>query len=149
MYIIGDAKTSSQVPMWSSVIRLLEQNNNIDTKLELCCSRHPNHRMFVSSPDDFAIHSPEGGCAEKCGLRLSCGHSCTVKCHSRTLHEAVKCLQTCTRVRECGHPCKKKCGDPCGGCLEKVHNVLLPCGHQMKEVVCKDTGDLASIKCEQ
>ncbi|KAJ5052617.1 hypothetical protein J3E74DRAFT_443226, partial [Bipolaris maydis] len=148
MYIIGDAKTSSHVSMWSSVIELLEKGGNIGSKLELQCSRHPDNKIYVSSPDDFAIHAPEGGCAEKCGLRLSCGHSCAVKCHSTTLHEAVKCMELCTRVRECRHPCSKKCNTPCGECYEKILNVLLPCGHVAKEVECRNMENLAGVKCE-
>jgi hypothetical protein len=148
MYIIGDAKTSSHVPMWSSVIRLLEKSGNIGPKLELQCSRHPDNKICVSSPDDFAIHAPEGGCAEKCGLRLSCGHSCAVKCHSTTLHEAVRCMELCTKVRECGHPCPKKCNTPCGECYEKIPNVMLPCRHVAKEVECRNMGNLAGVKCE-
>src|SRR5437773_1968183 len=149
MYIIGNADTSSRVPMWSSVIELLEKNANIGPKLQLHCSRHPNNKIYVSSPDDFATHAPEGGCAEKCGLRLSCGHSCAVKCHSMTLHRAVKCMELCTRVRECGHACSRKCNAPCGECLEKVLNVVLPCGHTAKDVECRHMGKLASVKCEQ
>ena len=149
MYIIGDANTSSRVPMWSSVIQLLEKNGNIGPKLELHCSRHPNNKIYVSSPDDFAIYAPEGGCAEKCGLRLSCGHSCAVKCHSTTLHEAVKCMELCTRMRECGHLCSRKCNALCGECPEKVLGVVLPCGHMAKEVECQHMGNLAGVKCEQ
>lgn len=149
MYIIGDANTSSGVPMWSSVIRLLEKDRNIGPKLELHCPRHPDNKIYVSSPDEFAIHAPEGGCAEKCGLRLSCGHSCAVKCHSKTLHEAVKCMELCIRMRDCGHPCSKKCNALCGECPEKVPNVVLPCGHTAKEVECHRMGSLAGVKCEQ
>lgn len=149
MYIIGDAKTSSHVPMWSSVIQLLEKNDNIGPKLELQCSRHPDNKIYVCSPDDFAIHAPEGGCAEKCGLRLGCGHSCAVKCHSKTLHEAVKCMELCARARDCGHPCSNKCNAPCGGCYEKILNVPLPCGHVAKEVECQKKENLAGVQCEQ
>lgn len=149
MYIIGDANTSSDAPMWSDVIRLLEKNGDIGPKLELQCSRHPSNKIYVSSPDDFAIHAPEGGCAEKCGLRRDCGHSCAIKCHSTTLHEAVKCMELCTRLRECGHLCSKKCNAPCGECTEKLHDVVLPCGHTAEEVECHCIENLASVQCEQ
>jgi hypothetical protein len=61
MYIIGNANTSSRVTMWSSVIELLEKNFNIGPKLELCCSRHPNNNVYISTPEDFATYAPEGG----------------------------------------------------------------------------------------
>ena len=68
-----------------------------------------------------------------------------MKCHSTTLHEAVKCMQLCTRVRKCGHPCSKKCNNPCGECYEKILNVLLPCGHETKEVECRNIKNLAGV----
>ncbi|RDW81247.1 uncharacterized protein DSM5745_04804 [Aspergillus mulundensis] len=103
MYIIGNAQTSCHVPMWEAVIKMLEADANIGPKIELQCSRHPEIKIHVSTPDDFARCAPEGGCSEKCGLRLKCGHTCTFKCHSKKLHEAVKCMEPCTVPRDCGH----------------------------------------------
>jgi hypothetical protein len=68
--------------MWSKVIRMLEANDNIGPTFELQCPRHPTTPLHVSNPEDFIRLSPEGGCSERCGLRLNCGHSCVVKCHS-------------------------------------------------------------------
>ncbi|KAH8805391.1 hypothetical protein F5884DRAFT_799194 [Xylogone sp. PMI_703] len=149
MYIIGDAQTSSSAPMWASVVRLFEQNANLGPQLELHCPRHPSKKVYVSSPEDFVTKAPEGGCSEKCGLRLICGHSCAVKCHSKSLHRAVKCIELCTKTRPCGHLCSKKCGAPCGDCTEKVTNVVLPCGHTAKELECHHTKKLADIKCNE
>lgn len=147
MYIIGDASTASTAPMWSSVIQLLEKGANIGRRLELRCDRHPSKGFYVSCPNDFTIHAPEGGCAEKCGLRLDCGHTCAVKCHSERQHKAVKCMELCTRMKECGHACPKKCHEQCGECLQVVHNVRLPCGHLADAVECRQIGDLAKVRC--
>jgi len=87
MYIIGDSQTSCGIPMWSSVIRILQENDNIGPTLPLICSRHPNTPINVSSPDDFTKLSPEGGCSQRCNKRLrKCGHACVMKCHSEQLH---------------------------------------------------------------
>ncbi|PWY75451.1 P-loop containing nucleoside triphosphate hydrolase protein [Aspergillus heteromorphus CBS 117.55] len=147
MYIIGDANTASTAPMWSSVIGILERDANIGPKLELHCSRHPGIQSYISQPDDFAVYAPEGGCADKCELRLACGHRCPVKCHSEKLHKAVKCMEPCTRVKGCGHACPKKCHERCGDCQETVLNVLLPCGHRAQRVECRMMGNLKNIRC--
>lgn len=149
MYIIGNANTSSHVPMWSSVIKVLEKDRNIGPKLELHCSRHPSNKYFVSSAESFAIQAPEGGCAEMCGLRLICGHSCTVKCHSPALHGAVKCAELCTKVRDCGHACSRLCSTLCEECPERIPNVELPCEHTAKEVGCHQMGNLADVRCDE
>lgn len=71
MYIIGDAETSSLVPMWSKIIDMLKMNDNIGPKIELMCPRHPEFQMHASNPEDFVIQSPEGGCSLRCGKRFS------------------------------------------------------------------------------
>ncbi|KAJ0417154.1 hypothetical protein BJY00DRAFT_325758 [Aspergillus carlsbadensis] len=148
MYIIGNAQTSCQVPMWGSVIRMLEDGLNIGRQLELHCPRHPEARICVATPNDFAKYAPEGGCSNQCGMRLGCGHTCTFKCHSSRLHSTVKCMEPCTQPRQCGHACPKPCSDPCGDCSAVVPDVRLPCGHTA-QVNCRDVGDLASVRCMQ
>ncbi|KAI9037333.1 uncharacterized protein KD926_000620 [Aspergillus affinis] len=61
MYIIGNADTASAVPMWSSVIRMLEDGGNIGPKLQLECPRHPESSVYVSTPENFSELAPEGG----------------------------------------------------------------------------------------
>ncbi|KAF3763606.1 hypothetical protein M406DRAFT_260943 [Cryphonectria parasitica EP155] len=65
-YILGNAKTYQSVAMWEQVIKLLQANDNFGTALALKCPRHPATRIEVSSPDDFAIFSPDGGCRLPC-----------------------------------------------------------------------------------
>lgn len=148
MYIIGNADTASCVPMWSSIIRMLEDDGNIGPKLELECPRHPQSVVYVSTPEDFLEKAPEGGCAERCERRLPCGHTCTFKCHSNTRHNAVKCMKGCTRMKRCGHSCSQKCHERCGECTEKITNVSLPCGHTT-EIECRDRDRIALVKCAQ
>ncbi|KAF3937521.1 hypothetical protein ABW19_dt0208308 [Dactylella cylindrospora] len=147
MYIIGNAETCSEVGMWQQVLRIFEIKGNIGQKIELECSRHPNKKTLVSSPEDFEEQCPEGGCSEKCGLRLRCGHVCDFKCHPKPLHDAALCRKRCERVRDCGHSCNRQCCDPCGNCPEKLDNVTLPCGHIGQRIPCYMMKDLGRYQC--
>ncbi|KAL8838686.1 MAG: hypothetical protein Q9176_004926 [Flavoplaca citrina] len=98
MYVIGDAQTASSVPMWAKIVGILDSQGNIGDRLTLCCPRHPNDLIEVTTPDHFAVFSPEGGCNKRCTSRLQCGHACPNKCHSETLHEAVHCLERMANV---------------------------------------------------
>ncbi|KAL7271873.1 hypothetical protein RUND412_005346 [Rhizina undulata] len=86
MYIFGNAETSGGKKMWADVIKIFDKGSNIDTKLELRCTQHPETSIFVKEPEDFNLLSPEGGCNERCQWRLNCGHPCVKKCHSDMLH---------------------------------------------------------------
>lgn len=49
-----------------------------------------------------------GGCYEKCGEKLDCGHLCSLKCHSFP-HSRVVCDSVCNKRLECGHKCRSLC----------------------------------------
>jgi len=151
MYIIGNAETSGNVPMWAKVISIFKDGDNFGSSLALCCPRHPNTPIQVSSPDDFSRLAPEGGCSLKCDLRLSCGHSCSFKCHSQPRHDGVVCQEPCPRSRKsCGHACPKVCGVPCGQlCLVQVKNVQLQCGHIKASLECHKAQDVTMVDCHQ
>ncbi|TRX91630.1 hypothetical protein FHL15_007412 [Xylaria flabelliformis] len=105
MYLIGNADTYKHVPMWEQVITMLRDEGNIGPVLQLRCPRHPEHPIEVSTPDHFLQFSPEGGCLRQCDRRLFCGHACVNRCHSQVLHQAVKCLEPCPRMKKgCSHP---------------------------------------------
>ncbi|KAF8533486.1 hypothetical protein BDD12DRAFT_946339 [Trichophaea hybrida] len=151
MYIIGDAENSRPIDMWAKVLRMLEESGNIGRTLELQCPRHPNTPIHVASADDFTKLAPEGGCSERCGKRLTCGHVCLMKCHSNQLHELVKCDEDCMRsFSHCEHSCPKRCGESCGDCKVRVtSNITLPCGHTPTSLGCHETIDLTKIKCRE
>ncbi|KAL2168166.1 hypothetical protein VTG60DRAFT_334 [Thermothelomyces hinnuleus] len=112
MYLIGNAKTYENVPMWADVLQQLRARNAVGTSIALCCPRHPETPLLCSEPKDFTIKSPEGGCSLTCDKRLEpCGHRCPAPCHSQRLHDAFDCLEPCPRLRStCQHPCPKLCG---------------------------------------
>lgn len=149
MYIIGDTNTARSAPMWDQVITILEKNGNTGQTLALCCPRHRDTLIEVSQPDDFSIFSPEGGCNKKCISRLRCGHACINKCHSEPLHNAVRCLERCQRIKKgCDHACPKVCGDPCDSkCRIQMPNIVLPCGHVQKRLACYLAQAPGSVQC--
>lgn len=66
MYLIGNAETYSNVPMWSQVLGMLRVDDSVGEAFGLCCPRHPKTEISVCNPEDFAILSPEGGCRASC-----------------------------------------------------------------------------------
>ncbi|KAI1757927.1 hypothetical protein F4782DRAFT_475735 [Xylaria castorea] len=153
MYLIGNADTYKNVPMWAEVITMLRDEGNIGPILQLRCPRHPDHPIEVSTPDHFLQFSPEGGCHRQCDQRLSCGHACINRCHSQVLHQAVKCLEPCPRMKKgCSHSCRLSCGDVCEPrCTEKLENLdlVLSCGHRKATALCWQVQDPSSITCEE
>ncbi|KAI3325376.1 hypothetical protein HD806DRAFT_446443 [Xylariaceae sp. AK1471] len=151
MYLLGNSATYAHVPMWSDVIGMLKEDGNFGTKLPLQCPRHKEKAIEIGSLDDFVRLSPEAGCDVQCLQRLSCGHTCTSRCHSMVLHKAVRCLEPCPRSKSfCDHPCPNFCGDPCE---EKCSTILkgqkleLPCGHFLTSPRCWQIREPESIKC--
>ncbi|KAK2766019.1 hypothetical protein FQN54_007534 [Arachnomyces sp. PD_36] len=150
MFIFGNSKAYSKIPMWSQVIDILRANNSIGKALALCCPRHPETEILVTRPEDFAFLSPEGGCRKPCNRRLeNCSHRCLAKCHSDVMHQTFRCPKPCERLfKPCGHECFKDCSDPCGLCEAIVDNVPLPCGHHVDRIACHISQKPSSIKCD-
>jgi len=150
MYVIGNVHTARCIPMWDQVITILENGGNLGQTLALCCPRHKETPIEVSEPDDFSTLSPEGGCDRKCISRLRCGHACINKCHSEPLHDAVRCLERCQRVKKgCDHACPKVCGDRCDSkCQIQMSNIALPCGHVRKNLACHLAQTPEAVQCQ-
>jgi hypothetical protein len=150
MYLIGNMKTYSNVPMWTRVLDLLRAKESVGKALGLCCPRHPDTEIQVANPDDFGRLSPEGGCQLTCDRRLAaCGHQCRAKCHSEGMHNVFACPLACQRLHSpCNHSCQKEtCGEECGLCLVKLNNIELPCGHTKDNVACHLNQDLSQVRC--
>lgn len=151
MYLIGNADTYSNIPMWQKVIDMLQALGSVGNSLGLRCSRHEDIPMQVSEPDDFSRLSPEGGCRLACPWRLpDCGHMCQARCHSKEMHSVFSCLQPCQRLHEpCMHACQKQtCGEDCGKCCIKLDDVQLPCGHFKDGILCHIAQDPGAIYCD-
>eukprot|EP00742_Colponemidia_sp_Colp-10_P011742 GILJ01013092.1.p1 GENE.GILJ01013092.1~~GILJ01013092.1.p1 ORF type:complete len:1832 (-),score=214.16 GILJ01013092.1:109-5445(-) len=128
-YALGNMDCLSEVsPLWVQIKQRLSEMGCIGPQLELRCQNHPATATIIQAPTDFA-RVPEGGCQQKCGTRLQCGHSCDRMCHPSS-HDDMKCTKACARVFEaCGHRCTKKCYQECGECRTQVRRQL-PCGHE-------------------
>ena len=150
MYLIGNAETYLNVPMWANVHSQLVRAKAVGTELALCCPRHSDTPIFCSEPHDFERKSPEGGCSLPCTRRLeTCGHQCQAKCHSAVMHDGFSCGKSCPRIRStCEHECPKLCGEDCGLCMIKIQDVRLHCGHIKKDVFCHQLSNLKVIKCD-
>lgn len=150
MYLIGNAETYLNVPMWADVHSQLARANAVGTELALCCPRHSDTPILCYEPHDFERKSPEGGCSLQCTRRLErCGHQCQAKCHSAVMHEGFACGKPCPRIRStCEHECPKLCGEDCGPCMAKIQDVELPCGHIKEAVFCHQMSNLKVIKCD-
>ena len=137
MYIIGNAALATKVELWDDVVDILRDRNQIGPELRLCCSRHEEKYLAVKNPEDFQQIAPEGGCMEKCGQDLECGHGCELSCHPLRRHKVILCRKRCERSHpECGHRCPKLCYEPCGKCKIGVKDVPLPCGHRLPIAEC-------------
>jgi len=88
---------------------------------------------------------PEGGCTQRCNLRLECGHTCESLCHAikrttndPTGHSDYLCKKLCVRELTCGHPCERLCHEckisnkPCN---IKILKTMEPCKH-VEEISC-------------
>lgn len=141
LYLIGNAETMFNAPMWNRVIDLLQEKGSIGRSFGLCCPRHMDTTLEASTPDDFARVSPEGGCRLLCDRNLSgCDHLCQARCHSEAMHLSFSCAEDCERTHDsCGHLCNKTCGEKCGDCKVKVDDVEFSCGHLNHGIPCFKT----------
>ncbi|EEQ35140.1 Ab1-133 [Microsporum canis CBS 113480] len=135
MYLIGNADTYSNIPMWAHVLGLLEASHSVGKEIGLCCSRHMDTVMRVSEPLDFEKFSPEGGCQLPCDRRLTtCGHKCLARCHSDSMHEVIVCsVRVQKQVPGCNHivevPCSRDVSSSTFQCPTKCEESL-SCGHR-------------------
>ncbi|EMC99766.1 hypothetical protein BAUCODRAFT_348596 [Baudoinia panamericana UAMH 10762] len=152
LYIIGNADTMAEVPMWAEVLDLFRTDGNFGDDLGLCCPRHPQTPIVVRNPDDFVRLSPEAGCDLPCTNMLHCGHACVSKCHADMLHQAVYCMKPCTRPKAgCSHNCPRVCGDSCPPqCEELVEGIdlILRCGHHTDALPCFQHQDSSKVLCD-
>ncbi|TKA68558.1 hypothetical protein B0A55_11214 [Friedmanniomyces simplex] len=93
MYIIGNAHTMEQVPMWHEVIEILKQDGCFGGKLDLFCPRHEDTPLSVTKAEDFLRLSPEAGCALACEKQLHCGHACVCPSICGEVCDNVKMMQ--------------------------------------------------------
>ncbi|KAH7247094.1 hypothetical protein MRS44_014903 [Fusarium solani] len=103
--------------MWTEYFDALKKNECLFDGVPVFCERHPETSMLLKSPGDFHAMCPDGGCAEPCGVKLSCGkHTCSRRCHHLQDHSQIVCEERVERTCPRGHKSKVPCGDTSGGC---------------------------------
>ena len=152
-YVIGNPSMLQDKfeTVWPQIIDDMSRKGCIGKALPLYCQNHPKTIVNASDYRDF-LKCPEGGCQEKCGIRLDCGHSCPRLCHPVDIeHKKTKCTQKCSKFLECGHVCKRdcwKCKQGCLPCMEKVVKTIDRCGHEVKMPCHRDPSSYpCSKKC--
>ncbi len=144
-YIIGNAETLQQVPMWNNIINVFARNSRIGPSLRTSCNRHPQHHLDVYCPQDFAYVTP---CTIPCDQPLPCGHQCKETCHPIEVHNRIPCMEPCLKTLECGHICGKLCYKDCGRCKYAMGQQLLPCGHQA-DILCSGKSSICQEIIEE
>ena len=151
MFIFGNADLlRAKSEMWGDIIDMMEDQGAVSNSIEICCAKHPSFVRAVTAPDMFAAMSPDGGCLERCTIRLpNCGHRCPRLCHSNLPdHQMIMCSEPCPRqCSSCLVQCRKLCGENCGDCKNNVGTVELHCGHAHEDTMCYLAQDVGRIKC--
>lgn len=89
-------------------------------------------------------------CVELCEERLSCGHSCPLKCHysKDRHHEKFRCKKLCAKKCPEGHPCvtNHECSSQCKKCVTIVERKVPKCGH-IGKMYCFES--LTNYRCRE
>ena len=137
--------------VWPRIIENISKQGCTGNALPLYCQNHPKTVVNASCSKDF-LKCPEGGCQEKCTVRLDCGHSCPRLCHPVDMeHKLIKCRQRCPKLLECGHICGQvcwRCKTACLPCSELVVKKIDRCGHEIKMPCHRDPSSYpCTIQC--
>ena len=118
--------------IWQTIVSDMESKGRVGFGLKICCTNHPYNEYIAVSHQDFSKKSPNGGCNLDCGVRLVCGHTCTLKCHiPDPKHLKVKCKKPCGQTCPQGHKCNKLCYMECQ-CMVLVEKEMPECEHTNK-----------------
>ena len=154
-YVIGNLSMlrDRNDTVWPEILMDLLRKHRTGKALPLYCQNHPHSVIMASCAKDF-LKCPEGGCQQKCSVRLNCGHSCPRLCHPIDKeHEYVKCRQNCSKILKCGHYCKNQCWmckDGCLPCNEIVMKRMYLCGHEIQMLCHEDPFTYSCTKpCEK
>ena len=135
-YCIGNfTMLREKSEVWQRIVTDMESKGRVGNGLAIHCTNHPNNKYIARNPTDFAENSPKGGCKLDCGVRLKCGHTCPLKCHtSDPEHLKFECPKPCSRTCSLGHKCYKPCHEECQ-CTEWVLKKFPNCEHEI-EIMC-------------
>jgi SpoVK/Ycf46/Vps4 family AAA+-type ATPase len=159
MIIFGDLKTlcSSKNPggqaLWLKVRTFLTDKRYIFSGLPVRCQRHPDRMALIATPADFKTIFPDGGCNIPCGVKLACGHSCTLHCHAPEMHARIRCTTMCPGLCPKGHALQYKCCDSvpttCGTCQRNLQETARLQKEQLERQVRQNEEDAAYLAAKR
>ncbi|KAF9967370.1 hypothetical protein BGZ70_009832 [Mortierella alpina] len=154
MYLIGDAALMNkpQNGIWPQVITELDRKGRVGEGFLLRCRNHPDIEIPpATDPAMFETLMPDGICEMPCSHLLPCRHACSRPCHVDDMdHEDFECQRSCDRVhRLCGHACNKLCVENCGECQLPIGDLVLLCGHTLRNAFCPQWRYLSTVRCKE
>ncbi|TVY43950.1 NFX1-type zinc finger-containing protein [Lachnellula occidentalis] len=107
--------------LWRKAFSMLKEEGHVYNGFPTKCEKHPDRKATLSSPEEFELRCPDGGCTEPCGASLSCGkHKCPSSCHQIVDHSKMKCQAREQKMCSQGHKISWYCteGEPksCHAC---------------------------------
>ncbi|EFR00980.1 helicase [Nannizzia gypsea CBS 118893] len=92
-YIFGNAESLAIANgLWWQVLQIMRKApKRLGYFLPLMCKKHGT-KTLISNPDAWS--SNDGGCAQRCGEELQCGHKCPLLCHAIP-HSKLQCQLSC------------------------------------------------------
>jgi hypothetical protein len=69
LILIGNSETfihtrKGGAALWGKFFSYLKQEDHIYEGVPIRCEKHPDRTALLSSPEDFDLHCPDGGCKE-------------------------------------------------------------------------------------
>ncbi|KAF3479697.1 helicase required for RNAi-mediated heterochromatin assembly 1 [Arthroderma uncinatum] len=110
-YIFGNAESLAiSNGLWWQVTQIMRKEpKRLGYFLPLTCKKHQT-RTLISNENAWSDN--DGGCSQRCGEKLSCGHTCPLLCHA-LCHSKLQCQVKCDRTLPCGHKCTDLCFRDC------------------------------------
>lgn len=106
---------------WQPFFHRMKEKCYLQDGLPVYCEQHPDRTATLSTPQDFDIKCPDGGCAEPCGAMMKCGvHKCHRRCHRVTDHGNLECSELVEKTCQKQHAYKVRCGQAPTRCPECV-----------------------------
>ncbi|TQV95522.1 AAA family ATPase [Cordyceps javanica] len=106
---------------WQPFFHYMKEKCYLHDGIPVYCEQHPNRTATLSTPQDFDLKCPDGGCAEPCDAMLKCGiHKCQRRCHRVTDHSSIECSELVEKACQKQHAYKVWCGRASRRCPECV-----------------------------
>ena len=164
MYFIGNVGMFRRNKTWEFITNKMETMNLVDSKLPICCFRHPSYTQHVVQSQDimvqknitdnnqlmYYVQTKDNWCQAVCDVLFECeieDHRCKKLCTPR--HDDSKCLtEVSFTFTKCEHETMKKCHIKYEDmkCLVKLTKTL-DCGHDKSESCHQWLYEKDDIKC--